>query len=85
MRKKIEWKFEELDKFTKRAKVMGGWILHHESNALLEKNNKFSVVKSESMVFIPDRDHEWTIVQPVDESKPAANKVSATDFESPKD
>lgn len=77
MRKKIEWNFEKLDEFTKRAKIIGGWIVHHGI-----QTNKGPV--SESMVFIADRDHEWTIVQPVYESKPAGVKVSSADFEASK-
>lgn len=65
MRKKIEWQFELLHKrhegnlqeSASRAKVIGGWIVIHTW--------VIKGIPSESMVFIPDRDHEWTILQPI--------------------
>ena len=59
MRKKFEWEWEVLDIETKRAKVIGGWIILHKSTSVTLKGN-FST--GESMVFIPDRDHEFMIV-----------------------
>ena len=52
MRKRFEWQWEELDSHTRRAKVIGGWVV----NSYLGK--------AESMVFVPDRDHEWHILPP---------------------
>ncbi len=57
MRKKIEWVWEKLDETTSRAKVIGGWIIHHIM--ITQKGNT-----SESMVFISDRDHEWMVLLP---------------------
>lgn len=57
MRKHIEWEWEQLDIYTRRAKVIGGWIVN--SNFTDEET-----YAAESLVFIPDRDHEWTIKQP---------------------
>jgi hypothetical protein len=71
MRRKMEWEWEILDEFTKRAKVIGGWLIQHGSYT-----NKGSI--TESMVFVPDKDHDWTIVKPIQEKKPT---VKATDFE----
>ena len=39
---------------TVRAKVFGGWIVHH--TWVLNKNEI-----AESMVFVPDPNHEWVI------------------------
>lgn len=67
MRKKLEHEWEILDEFTKRAKVIGGWIIEYGSFS-----NKGSV--SNSLVFVPDNDHLWTITnlpkrEPLPESK----------------
>lgn len=65
MRKRINWEWELLhdvdsgnvSESASRAKVIGGWIVAH---ARAIKGNC-----SESMVFIPDRDHEWEILKPL--------------------
>ena len=67
MLRKIEWKWEILDDFTKRAKVIGGWVLEYGSHT-----NKGSI--SNSLVFIPDPEHRWAILnlpklEPIPESK----------------
>lgn len=56
MAKKLVWKWEELDCHTKRAKVVGGWLIH----ALVDDGKKMT----SAMVFIQDRDHEWLILPP---------------------
>lgn len=81
MRKKMEWNWEMLDEQTARAKVIGGWVLNHNFSKDLKGKCE---AQCESMIFIADRDHEWTIVQPVVESKSAASKVSSSDFEASK-
>ena len=53
--KRTEWVWEILDEFTKRIKVIGGWIVLNGSHT-----NKGSI--SESMCFVVDRDHEWMII-----------------------
>jgi len=73
MRKKIEWQWELLDEFTKRAKVIGGWIVQHGSHT-----NKGSIC--ESMTFVADRDHEWHIMPPV-VTETAKKIAQAKDFE----
>jgi hypothetical protein len=69
MRKKIEWKFELIEdspaSSVKRAKVIGGWILVHQTFININTHSKAKM--SESTVFIPDRDHEWTISTPIPE------------------
>lgn len=83
MRKKIEWIWEEIENLnegrlqTLRAKVIGGWLVNSIIQDLRLK------VLSNSLTFIPDRDHEWTIIAPIIEEKPPA-KVAASDFENPK-
>lgn len=75
MRKRLEWNWEMLDKYqfnaTHRAKVIGGWLVHHHSQNL-------ELGMSETMCFVPDPDHEWTIKPPVVEEKAA---YDASDFE----
>jgi hypothetical protein len=72
---KLKWEWELLDEFTKRAKVKGGWLVHHGSHT-----GKGSI--SESMVLISDPDHQWVILKPVEE-KPQPNKLAAADFKAP--
>ena len=72
MRKRIEWEWEVLDEFTKRAKVIGGWVLLHHTTV------KGQV--AESMVMIPDRDHEHEILIP--KADPVIERSAiAKDFE----
>lgn len=70
MRKKIEWVWEVLDETTSRAKVIGGWLIRSRSS------------QTESMIFLPDRDHEYTIIAPIASTE--INKSSFTDWENPK-
>ena len=44
------------DNITERAKVFGGWIVR-----TCEINDSNTESTSESMVFIPDPNHEWGI------------------------
>lgn len=66
MRHKMIWEWQELDTATKRAQVIGGWLIVHTS-----KNSKG---QSESMTFVPDRDHLWTIVKPIKDVPPPLDK-----------
>lgn len=80
MRKKIEWNWEKLDGATYRAKVMGGWlVLHTNHTTIIDSKKNKDMVQSESMSFIPDRDHEWTIVTPIQPDAPKST-VKADDF-----
>ena len=54
---KIPFEWEELDNYTERLKVIGGWIIKSENS--LYENGKWAL--SESMVFVPDPNHEWEI------------------------
>jgi hypothetical protein len=80
MRKKIEWEWEYLENGfvtgTRRAKVIGGWIVHNYSHADKKRT-------AESMVFVPDRDHEWAIAPKIVE-KAAIKTALAKDFDVPK-
>lgn len=58
MRKRIEHTWETMDAHTHRLKVIGGWIVLHETSSTANK------ALSESMCFVPDRDHEWTVLPP---------------------
>lgn len=90
MRKKIEWQWEKLDANTLRAKVIGGWILRCVGGlqpvGIVPVKEAKTLPLSESMVFVPDRDHEWAIIAPFDPSvtSKVAPKVNAEDFASPK-
>lgn len=76
MRKRILWGWEVLDPTTRRVKVIGGWLV--ESLYLHNKQPSLSTI------FVADRDHEWTISAPF-EAAPMPTRVSASDFEAPKD
>ena len=78
MRKRIEWQWEVLDSTTARAKVIGGWIINHFNSFSDGKKTEIS----EAMVFVPDRDHEWTIIAPI-ATTATVKKEMAKDFESP--
>lgn len=44
---------------TLRAKVIGGWIV----KSVYVKKLKFKEKRSESLVFVPDPNHEWEITK----------------------
>jgi hypothetical protein len=52
MLKHMVWEWQALDDDNVRAKVIGGWLVMNYSN------------DSKAMCFIPDRDHEWVIIEP---------------------
>jgi hypothetical protein len=54
---KIPFEWETLDKATFRAKVIGGWVIL----SFYEQVGTNERIQSESMVFIPDPDHQWEI------------------------
>ena len=74
MRKKMEWNWEQLDAHTNRAKVIGGWLVRNEY--VLPKEKLCCV----STTFVPDRDHEWTIVPALKEVEAPKSTVRAADF-----
>jgi hypothetical protein len=80
MRKKIEWQWELIEEAnegrfqTYRAKLIGGWAL-----LTVIQDMKMKVLSS-SQVFIADRDHEWTIVPPIQAVEAAKPTVKADDF-----
>ena len=53
MAKKIVWDWEQIDKNTKRVKVLGGWLVHHSASK-----------GSECMWFAPDQDWQWQPIEP---------------------
>jgi hypothetical protein len=55
MRHKIEHSWEDMGSDTYRAMVIGGWIVLHLSPGA--KTGAKS--GTESLVFVPDRCHEW--------------------------
>lgn len=85
---KVVWEWEVIEDGTARVKVMGGWIVLRtkQTHATGEFKNKVGVniVNSESMIFIPDKEHAWQIIPPYVDTKPAESKKLAADFESPK-
>lgn len=66
MRKQIEHKWEKLDDYTQRAKVIGGWLVIRLGITDIQKGKPGKIVFRESMVFIADRDHEWHVLPPVE-------------------
>ena len=62
MQVKLEWKWEHLDECTQRTKVKGGWLILRLGAIDIEKNKRVSF--RETMIFLPDPDHQWTILPP---------------------
>jgi hypothetical protein len=55
-------KWEEITKTTSRMPVFGGWIiLHSKSQCSSSPMGGVASALSESMVFVPDHNHEWEI------------------------
>lgn len=77
MRKRIVWEWEILDEFTKRSKVIGGWLVEYGSHT-----NKGCI--SNSMAFVPDRDHEWETIPPFDHVAEARKKLLEAEKFKPK-
>ena len=77
----MPWKWERLDAYTQRAKVIGGWVL--QSN----ESDYDAGLLSIAITFIADPDHEWIVTDSAQEKTDTglAQKVSASDFEAPKD
>jgi len=67
MRTRLPWQWEALDDETSRAKVIGGWVLCHKTGS-----------KSESMVFIQDKEHAWGF--PIARAEAEPKKSIAQDF-----
>jgi len=63
MLKHMPWEWELLESSmsdnssTWRAKVIGGWIVKEE----VYNHDDLETPINSSMVFLPDRDHEWVI------------------------
>ena len=76
MRKKIEWQWEQLDEGTRRVKVIGGWLV----NTHRRLDNGKSATFDQALAFVSDRDHEWTIVPPIQAVEAAKPTVKADDF-----
>ena len=73
MRKRIEWKWEDLDNSSRRIKVIGGWIVQTK----IFEESKRGVMISESSVFVADRDHEWEIMPEIKDTPPQAKLDTA--------
>lgn len=68
---KFEWEeiytsedaYENLYMETFRAKVLGGWIVRHQSILDADRANNFDGWShaQNSMMFVPDPDHEWEV------------------------
>ena len=72
-RYRLEWEWETLDDNSCRAKVIGGWLVRHWSNDGRR-------ITSDTMVFVADRDHEWSILTP--KADPIVERSAiAKDFE----
>ena len=56
---KLEW--EGIDSTHERAKVIGGWLLksYQDVSYLQFGERKTGFDARESMVFIPDAEHQW--------------------------
>lgn len=59
---KFEWEYIEREEdywSTCRAKIHGGWIIKHNMYSEVIDDGSYSV--SNSMVFVPDPHHCWSI------------------------
>lgn len=65
MRKKIEWKLEEIENTGSmqimRVQVRGGWLI-----TTVVQDARLKVLSSSSVI-LPDPDHEWQIVKSIRE------------------
>jgi len=68
---KIVFTWEAIDSETSRVKVIGGWMIRSRTN------------KTEAIMFLADRDHQWLAIQPPKDEQLPKSKLAA-DFESPK-
>jgi hypothetical protein len=63
MKTRLEWQWEILHdspaSSSKRTKVIGGWIVVHQTFYDLGRKN---ATISDSMVFIEDKEHKWVIL-----------------------
>jgi hypothetical protein len=64
MRTKIPWEVENLDEYSWRVAVIGGWIVY----SAVESAIGGSAITS---VFVKDQDHLWVIRKPENEIPPS--------------
>lgn len=61
----MKFEYENVDSFTQRAKVFGGWIVKNTcdvfSSLLTHQSNSNGYEWRESICFVPDPKHEWCI------------------------
>lgn len=68
---KFEWEeiyfsdnyYENVYMETSRAKVIGGWLVRHQMLVDEDRENEFEgwTNSQNTMVFIPDPNHEWDV------------------------
>lgn len=60
---KVELNWEDIDQTHERAKVFGGWIVKSSVDVLVSMHEDMQPTNGyewrESMVFVPDPNHEW--------------------------
>ena len=54
-------KWEKISERTFRMSVIGGWLILHKSYLQTTSPYNISASCAESMVFVPDTNHEWTV------------------------
>jgi len=74
MQVKLQFNWEPLDECTQRAKVIGGWLILRLGATDFEKGKR--VQFRESMVFIADKDHQWSILPPPKDEVAAKSELA---------
>ena len=63
----MEFKFEKIDDYHKRAKVQGGWLVKAIENVAHMNGYRPDITGFDyrvAMAFVPDPTHEWVIEVP---------------------
>jgi hypothetical protein len=55
----MEW--EEIDLYTDRAKILGGWIVRYIITSNFWNSGGENCVQAPSITFVPDPEHKWEI------------------------
>lgn len=58
----LEWKWEQIDNYHSRAKVIGGWLVKAYENVLSAPDGQSGYEWRVAMTFVPDEGHRWNIL-----------------------
>lgn len=51
-------KWEDIDGYTRRLRVPGGWLVHSSTEILVSGK---PLKSSDALCFVEDKDHEWEL------------------------